>query len=149
MARPRIPIEPYIEKLCQAILVGATYKLAALYAGISEDTFARWRQRMRTARAGTPLARLRERLREAEAQAALHWLAQIQAAAAEDWHAAAFMLERRYPESYGRQVVDQRSSGDSTQTIQVVLHRYAESERQAAGREGATDADPGGPGAPD
>ena len=126
MARPPIPIEPYIEKLCQAILVGATYELAALYAGISADTFARWRQRAATARPGTALARLRDRLTEAEGQAALRWLAQIQAAASADWRAAAYMLERRYPEMYAKQIVEQRHSGEVEHAVRVVVHRYGQ-----------------------
>jgi hypothetical protein len=126
MARPPIPIEPYIDKLCQAMLMGATYELAALYAGISADTFARWRQRAATARPGTPLVRLRDRLTEAEGQAALRWLAQIQAAAAEDWRAAAYMLERRYPEMYGKQVLEQCHSGEVDHTVRVLVHRYGQ-----------------------
>jgi hypothetical protein len=46
--------QPYIAKLEQAILLGATYDLAAQYAGISGKTFERWRQRSATARAGPP-----------------------------------------------------------------------------------------------
>jgi transposase len=126
MARPSIPIEPYIEKLCQALVLGATYELAARFAGISPDTFARWRQRMATARPGTPLARLRDRLTAAEGQAALRWLAQIQEAASADWRAAAFMLERRYPEEYGRQVLAQRHRSAGAPAVRVLVHREGE-----------------------
>jgi hypothetical protein len=103
MGRKFLPIEPYIEKLEQAILLGATYELAALYAGISESTFQRWRAKAAQAPDGSPLAVLRERLRQAEGRAAIGWLAKIeQAAQAGDWRAAAFKLERRWPEAYGR-----------------------------------------------
>ena len=103
MGRKPIPIEPYIEKLEQAILLGATYELAAMYAGISDSTFQHWRKQAETAREGTPLATLRERLREAEGRAAIGWLAKIERAANEgNWQAASWKLERRYPESYGR-----------------------------------------------
>ena len=103
MARKPIPIEPYLDKLEQAILLGATYQIAAMYAGISERTFQTWRDKAATAPEGTPLAQLRERLRQAEGRAAITWLAKIEKAASEgNWQAASWKLERRYPETYGR-----------------------------------------------
>jgi hypothetical protein len=87
----------------QAILLGATYEIAALYAGISYKTFARWRQRAVTAAEGTPLAQLRDRLLQAEGRAAIGWLAKIEKAASEgNWQAAAWKLQKRYPEAYDR-----------------------------------------------
>lgn len=103
MARKALPIEPYIDKLEQAILIGATYELAAMYAGISEKTFKHWRDKAETAPEGSPLGQLRERLRAAEGRAAIGWLAKIEKAANEgNWQAASWKLERRYPETYGR-----------------------------------------------
>jgi transposase len=104
--RPAFPIEPYIDKLCQALRVGATYELAAKYAGISYLTFLRWRQRAETAKDGTPLALLRDRMEQVEGEAAIGWLAKIELAATEgNWQAAAWKLERRYPEQYSREAV--------------------------------------------
>jgi hypothetical protein len=106
MGRPTIPIEPYIDKLCQALRVGATYELAAKYAGISWRTFLTWRQRAETAKDGTPLALLRDRMAQVEGEAAIGWLAKIELAASEgNWQAAAWKLERRYPDSYSREAV--------------------------------------------
>lgn len=103
MGRKSIPIEPYIDKLEQAMLLGARYDLAAMYAGISDQTFRRWRQQAEHAKEGTPLARLRDRLTQAEGRAAIGWLAKIEKAASEgNWQAAAWKLERRYPEDWGR-----------------------------------------------
>jgi hypothetical protein len=103
MRGKRIDIAPYIDKLVQAILIGATYELAALYAGISHDTFLRWRKEAAKAPPGTALGVLRDRLAEAEGRAAIGWLARIEAEASHgDWKAAAWKLERRYPETYGR-----------------------------------------------
>ena len=96
MGRKLIPIEPYLEKLEQAILLGATYELAAMYAGISTDTLDRWRKKAETAAEDTPLGQLRDRLREAEGRAAIGWLAKIERAANEgNWQAAS--LEARAP----------------------------------------------------
>jgi transposase len=106
MGRRAIPIEPYIEKLVTAVSVGATYDIAAAFAGISYKTFERWRLAAETAPESSALGQLHLRLREAEGRAAVGWLAKIEAAAsAGDWRAAAFKLERRYPEQYGREPV--------------------------------------------
>jgi len=105
MGRKAIPIEPHLDKLEQALAIGATFELAARYAGISPRTFTRWRSQAEQAKPGTALAELRDRLTQAEARAAIGWLVHIeQAARAGDWRAAAFMLERRYPEAFGRRV---------------------------------------------
>ena len=105
MGRKALPIAPYLDKLEQALAIGATFELAARYAGISPRTFTRWRSQAEQAKPGTALAELRDRLTQAEARAAIGWLVHIeQAARAGDWRAAAFMLERRYPEAFGRRV---------------------------------------------
>ena len=102
----KIDVTPeHIAKLTQAVRIGATYELAAKYAGISKDTFDRWRKAMEKAPEGSPLAELRTRLHQAEAQVAVHWLALINAAADTDWKSAAWLLARRYPEAYGRSLV--------------------------------------------
>lgn len=106
MARPTKYTEETAKKICDAIRIGATYELAAAYAGISADTFARWRANN---------AGFAEKLREAEGQGAIGWLAKIEKAANDgDWRSAAWKLERRYPEQYGRQVVSQQHSGEVT-----------------------------------
>lgn len=102
MRGKKIELTPdHIERLTQAVLIGATYELAARYAGISKDTFDRWRKQAETAKPGTPLAELRERLHQAEGRAATCWLALINQAAVHDWHAASWLLSHRYPEQYG------------------------------------------------
>lgn len=126
MGRPFPDITPYIDKLVNAILIGATYELAALYAGISVDTFGRWRKKAATAAPGTPLALLHERLQEAEGRAAIGWLAKIETQANQgDWKAAAWKLERRYPETYGRTFnkvafTDATGERDGTLVVKVV-----------------------------
>lgn len=103
MGRPVIDIAPHIDKIVNALLIGATYELAALYAGVSHDTLLRWRKKAEKAAPGTTLAQLRDRMAEAEGRAAIGWLAKIESQANQgDWKAAAWKLERRYPETYGR-----------------------------------------------
>lgn len=86
-----------VAKIIQAIDLGATYELAAGYAGISTDTMTRWQDQR---------ADFAEQLREAEGRASVKWLAKIEQAANIDWKAAAWKLERRHPNLYGKSVQD-------------------------------------------
>lgn len=89
-------------RLCQAIELGATYVHACNYAGISYETFRRW-QRENPA--------FHDAIKMAEGKATVGWLSQIEKAASEgNWTAAAWKLERRYPNDYGRR--------DGSKTVQ-------------------------------
>lgn len=122
MAHPTIPIEPHIDRICQALRVGATYELAAQFAGISYSTLLRWRKDAETAAPGTPEALLRERMLETEGQAAVGWLAKIEQSASDgNWQAAAWKLERRYPRDYGKTV--QEHIGDDEKPLTIVMRR--------------------------
>lgn len=83
-----------VEKIVNAIAVGATFTHACNYAGIDLDTFANWRRRY---------SEFSEAIKEAEGRAVIGWLARIEAAAKEGaWQAAAWKLERRYPQDFAR-----------------------------------------------
>lgn len=101
MARKTKYTPETIERLTQAIKLGASYDLACKYAGITFQTFNEWRKEK---------AEFSERVKEAEGMAAVGWLAKIEKAASNGaWQAAAWKLERRYPEEYGqRQRIDAR-----------------------------------------
>lgn len=103
MGRPTQRTPENAKKIMDALRMGATYELACGYAGISKDTFDRWRDSD---------AAFAAQVKEAEGAAAVGWLAKIEKAANEGtWQAAAWKLERRYPESYGRQVTSVQHSG--------------------------------------
>jgi transposase len=108
-------------KIIQALSVGATYDLASKFAGISYMSFNNWRQRGEAEikrREGNvkpdtkqwikeqPFVDFFYAVKEAEGAAAVKWLAKIEAAANEQWQAAAWKLERRYPGEYGRTRVE-------------------------------------------
>jgi transposase len=98
MARPTKYTPETAKKIVDAIRVGATFNLACAYGGISEDTFANWRQRY---------SDFADAVKEAEGVAAVKWLAVIDKAAQEGaWQAAAWKLERKYPQQYGRRVIN-------------------------------------------
>jgi len=98
-----------VDKLTQAIRLGATYQLACDYAGISHETFAQWRNTK---------PEFSETIKLAEGEGAVKHLANIDRAAngikdadghwveLPDWKASAWKLERRYPRMYGRNVTE-------------------------------------------
>ena len=114
MARPTKLTPEVEERLVRAISVGATYKDACACAGISFQTFLNWKKRAQRAveqvgeRDGEPeetdhpFVEFFDRIKRAQGEAAVGLLAMIGKAANRDWKAAAWMLERRYPESYDR-----------------------------------------------
>lgn len=107
-----------IEKLLQAIRMGATYDLACKYAGISFELFCQWRNEK---------VDFLDAVKEAEGQAAYGWLEKIEKAANDgNWQAAAWKLERRYPRDYGKTVQETEHSGQLS--IEV---RYVEPDTDA------------------
>lgn len=87
-----------VDKLTQAIRLGATYQLACNYAGIGVSTFHDWLNAK---------PEFSQAIKEAEGKAAVLWLGKIEQAASDgNWQAAAWKLERRYPDMYGRNRVE-------------------------------------------
>lgn len=115
MGRPTKYRREIVDAIIAAIEAGATYDLAAAAAGISTDTLGRWRKEK-------PL--FAELMREAEGKGAVKLLRVIDTAAVDDWRAAAWKLERRYPREYGRTVQEQEHSGD----VKIVVE-YVEAPR--------------------
>lgn len=98
--------------IVQAIELGATYKLAAAAAGISDTTFEDWRNNKPAFSAS---------IKEAEGRGAIKRLELIERAANEgSWQAAAWKLERRYPDEYGKTVVNNQISGPNGGAIPIV-----------------------------
>lgn len=110
MARPRKRTPTAQERILEALQLGATYKRAAAAAGISYDTLNDW---MRDD------LQFRQQVKEAEGVAAVAALRQIQRAAKSGaWQAAAWILERRYPQEYGRTV--QEHTGEQKLVVEYV-----------------------------
>lgn len=102
-----------VKRILDAIRLGATYELACGYAGVSMDSFARWRDQH---------ADFAEAVKEAEGSGAVGWLARIEQAAKDGtWQAAAWKLERRYPQEYGRTVQEHKH----THVVQSEAERIA------------------------
>jgi len=100
-----------IGKLVDAIRKGATHDLACKYAGIDNATLYRWMQEK---------SEFGDAIREAEGAAAFGWLSKIEEAAEDgNWKAAAWKLERRYPQDYGRSAIE--VSGPDKGPVQVEI----------------------------
>ena len=79
--------------ICDSLEVGNTRRASCVGAGISEDTFARWMAADES---------FSGRVKEAEAKAEQRFLGHVSAAALTTWQAAAWWLERRKHEDFGR-----------------------------------------------
>ena len=106
MARPTKLTPQIQQRIAEALRAGATYEHAAQYGGVHYATLRRWLQDGEAAADG-PFREFCEAEKRAEAEALVGWLKSIDLAAQEGtWQAAAWKLERRYPQAYGRRVVE-------------------------------------------
>lgn len=98
-----------VDKLVEAISMGASYDIACKYAGISFQSFNQWRNGKGFPQSATEADKswFFEQIDAAEARVAMYWLGIINAAAKNGtWQAAAWGMERRFPLTYGRNIVE-------------------------------------------
>ena len=89
------------EKLCEAIRAGNTYEVACKYAGISVMTAWRWRKKGEASKSGKYVEFVKA-IKKAEAEFEAETLGTIKKASFETWQAAAWMLERRFPQRWAK-----------------------------------------------
>lgn len=94
--------EEIVQRICDVVAAGAPLETAAAYAGVSRASFHAWMRKGREPNAEPRFAEFVERMDLALAQWEVRDLAIIGKAAEEQWQAAAWRLERRKPEVYGR-----------------------------------------------
>jgi transposase len=136
------------EKLLKAIRVGNDKKVACALAGISEATLYRWLEQSKKKNSTPELREFRESLERAEAEAEVLKVSRIaQAADNGRWQAAAWWLERKYPERWGQQTkIKAEVSGPDGQPIAIsveearraVLEILSEGETDGLILEGAS-----------
>lgn len=94
------------DRLVRALRQGQPYIVAADVAGIGRSTFHRYMAQGELdaeANRDTPFREFRDAVQKAESEAQVVLVSRIQAAAtAGNWQAAAWMLERRHPDEWGR-----------------------------------------------
>ncbi|MBL9178862.1 MAG: hypothetical protein JNM65_12450 [Verrucomicrobiaceae bacterium] len=99
--------------LLEAIEQGIPLKQAAAVAGMSYDTLNHWRKRGENESAPEEYRQFCQLLRHSQAVAMQVHVSSISDAAKRDWRAAAWMLERRYPEDFARQQQLEHSAADA------------------------------------
>lgn len=125
--RPTRCTDAMIVQLVALIADGMTYALAAEACGIATETFRQW---MRKGESGEqPYDALVVQLQRAQALGAHALLLKVQSAADQDWRAAAWLLERRHPESYAKT----RPQDQQPPQPQQHLHVHVLAEAQRAG----------------
>jgi transposase len=111
--RPQAYTPAKAARIVAAIKKGLPYKLAASAGGVSYNTFARWRNDGSNPDGPSHFREFLNQVRMAEADAAIRFVGLIETAAATHWQAASWMLERRYPDLYGKDAKPpERSLGD-------------------------------------
>ena len=135
MARPtKLNFDTH-NKIITAIRAGNYIETAAAYAGINKSTLYEWlkrgeREKQRVAK--NPRYRIRKSekiyvefsnaVEKALAEAEIRDVAIIAKAAEEQWQAAAWRLERKFPDRWGRKKfdIDMKHSGDIEVEITLV-----------------------------
>lgn len=101
MTRPTKLNDQIKEKIVQRIRAGNTLDTAARSAGISESTFHRWIRKGKDQERG-PYREFYEDVQQARADAEARHVAQIAEAAKGNWRAAAWWLERNFPDKWAQ-----------------------------------------------
>ena len=124
MARPT-KLTPEIQlKIGDGISLGLTYALAANSAGISYQTFNSWYQKGRTEKAGKYFD-FNRYIQKCNADAARALLERLNVAAkAGDTRICMFILERRFPEEFGRRVYRKTNvvSENLNQNVELIVN---------------------------
>jgi transposase len=113
--RPRLTPE-IADQLVSLLRAGSYVEVACETAGVPRRTFYDWWRR------GDPggddpafagLRRFRRRVEQAKSEAESRQVAIIAQAARESWQAAAWLLERRYPERWARASQREKDAGEA------------------------------------
>jgi hypothetical protein len=102
----------------QAIASGAYQGTAALWIGVSPQTFSRWMHRK-----GEPYETFQSWVHEAEGQAEIALGSHLFKSAQTDWKAAVAMLERRFPERWAKVVAQPGAPVNLNLSATVMLQK--------------------------
>ena len=128
---PPVKLNPEISaKICDAIRAGNYIETAAAYAGISRDTLYRWLKKG-ARNPSSKYGAFHVTVQQALAASEIRDVALIAKAATDQWQAAAWRLERRYPEKWGRKERHEHTGKDggaiefSAKADDALLHKLA------------------------
>ena len=122
--------EELIKQAVKLIEAGNYQKHVAQALGITETTWYRWMQEGEKAKSGLK-RKFYESIKKAEARAVLRNVAKILQASQEgNWQAAAWWLERRYPDEWGRKdKFDVNTQGEIKILVEKVYTTKEEGEK--------------------
>jgi transposase len=113
IGRPKKLTSQFVKKFTALIRDGNYPECAAMASGISARTYYRWMEqgcKDEKANRNTEFFQFCQSVKKAGAQAQVQLVANVFAAASKHWQAAMTMLERRWPDQWGkRERVDQTS----------------------------------------
>lgn len=118
------------EKICQAIRAGNYIETAAAYAGVNKSTLYDWLKRGGRAKSGK-YKEFSNAVEKALAEAEVRDVFIIGKAAEENWQAAAWRLERKFPERWGRK--ERLRSEEQETGTKVVIINDKDEMRKAMG----------------
>lgn len=126
MARPTKLTDELIVDLARAIETGMPYEQACKQSGIAYSTFNNWENgRFPQGVSETMRARFLEAIKRAQAELAFELLTSIRNAGMEDrsgsWQAAAWMLERKFPQHFRRRPLRAGSQQGGLETDEPTL----------------------------
>ena len=109
--RPTKLTEPVVSEICKHISVGTPIKTSCRAAGVSYTSYNYWlKQGELDTEIGviTPFSEFLDRIKKSEAEAVSAHVQVIHNSAIKDknWLAAAWWLERKYPELFGKRTVE-------------------------------------------
>lgn len=121
-----------IGNFLNAIKLGATIEIACNYAGICKTIFYEWiNQGEEDAKNGIPsrFTDFANAYKVTLGQGAVTWLNKIEQAATDgNWQAAAWKLERRYPNDFGRVRPDENKSEQQSPQVNVNINHILPSK---------------------
>ena len=149
--RPTKLDEHMEERILTAIRAGNYPTTAARMAGIHATTLASWRERGELGQ--EPFCSFLERMEKARAEGEVSLVARIAQAGRETWQANAWLLERQYPDRWGRRERHEHTGRDGG-PIEVADGIRDPAVREAGRRlvravEAARSGEPGGSGSGD
>jgi transposase len=109
IGRPPKLTPEMIEQICDLLIQGSPIAGAAMLTGISESTIYRWLKIGKSEGADSIYIELVARVGEAIESSKFELLQRMRIAGSkpEHWRATAWMLERRFPEEFGKNVISQ------------------------------------------
>jgi len=116
------------ESVIKAVAAGCYLKHAAMYAGVSYDSVNLWAKRGKRESSGI-FFDFYQSLKKAEGNAIVRNVGIIENAANKTWQAAAWWLERRYPDDFAlkmRQELTGKDGGPISMTVVVTSPKAKE-----------------------